>query len=117
MSSPPARLMIELFEFYEDPVHCFLAGPQLQPNIQKFMTMNLFRPLVEGLPPKHLIGMAPYSPFLTILCLFPRGDEIVVRKRCVDGAVVLISVVAGLLLIVNPARPLFPTTRVIGLLR
>jgi len=40
--------MIELFEFYEDPVHCFLAGPQLQPNIQKFMTMNLFRPLVEG---------------------------------------------------------------------
>jgi hypothetical protein len=61
--------------------------------------------------------MAPYFPFLAILLLFPRGHATVARKAWVRHAAVAVSALAALVLILNPARPLFPTTQVLGLLR
>lgn len=61
--------------------------------------------------------MAPYFPLLAIPFLFPGGHRALIRKSWISYAVVVVSVFAATLLILNPARPLFPTTKVLTLLR
>jgi hypothetical protein len=61
--------------------------------------------------------MAPYFPLLVLPFLFPRGHAFVVRKRWLSYVVVPVSTLAALLLVANPARPLFPTGAVLGLMQ
>jgi hypothetical protein len=61
--------------------------------------------------------LSPYYPLLIIPFLLHRGQECLIRRRWWRAGVIGIWLMAVLLLILSPARPLFPAQTVLSFLR
>ena len=61
--------------------------------------------------------LCPYYALLVFPLLLPQGQKAVVRTAWWRWLTVAIALVAGFLLVINPARPLFPARQMVNMLR